>query len=706
MPTASRNPIPARARCCVLAVALAGSGVAGGQETPPEEGGGDGTRLFAKDREAPLDRTVPVLPIARIDTPPVIDGRIDDPVWEGAPLITDLRQVEPVEGADPSEATEIRILFDERHLYVAFRCFDREPDRIVATRMRRDISLEPDDRVSFVIDTFFDRRNAFFFEMNPAGAKGDALIEDNDRFRRDWDGIWYGKASIDEAGWVAEFAIPFQTISFDPRSTRWGFNASRVIRRRNESLRWSGISQNKSFTSIADAGVIEGLGDLKQGLGLDIKPFGVATFKRDSERSRSGIDLDAGVDFFYKLTPSLTLALTVNTDFAETEVDERRVNLTRFPLFFPEKRDFFLQDAGIFNFGGIGRNPLPFFSRRIGLDSGGETVDILAGVKLTGRIDNLNLGLLNVQMQHDDDLGNKNYFVGRASVNVWEESTLGTIFTYGDPQTEDENLLAGLDFNFRNSTWNGDKVVDGHAWVQASDSTDVDGLPTAYGAKLGYPNDRVDWELGYTEIPEEFNAALGFVPRRGIREYFANWRYRWRPENDFIRTIDTGVRAFYVTDLDDDVESRTLSYKYDRYSATVRTSSGRPISGRFTFRGGDFFTGTRYDYVSSIAWRPSRHFEFGGEFELNDVNLDEGDFIVRVIRARMNFYFTPDVSWSNFIQFDNVSDVLGINSRFRWIVEPGSEVFVVLNQAYDRDGSSLRVTNSELTTKVGWTFRF
>ncbi|MBT8486900.1 MAG: carbohydrate binding family 9 domain-containing protein [Phycisphaerales bacterium] len=689
----------------------------------------------------------PRVPIARASNPPVIDGRLDDAVWASAAVITDFRQVDPVEFAEPSERTEVRLLMDADALYVAFRCHDRDPGAIIGTRMKRDASLGPDDRVSFIIDPYDDQRNGFFFEMNPAGARGDALIEENSRFIKNWDGIWYGRASIDDGGWVAEMAIPFKTISFNPDATEWRFNASRFIRRRNESIEWASPARDTSFNSFADAGILEGIRDLNQGVGLDIKPFGVVTVKRDHDENRGGIDIDGGLDAFYKLTPAMTLSLTVNTDFAETEVDERRINLTRFPLFFPEKRDFFLQDTGIFDFGGIRRNPLPFFSRRIGRGRDGAPADILAGIKLTGRAENLNLGLLDVQMQHDDELGNKNLFVGRASVDVLEQSTFGGIFTYGDPQAGDDNWIGGVDFNYRTSDYAGDKTIDGNAFVLVSGGAGPQDQATSFGGRIGYPNDRVDWRVGFTQIDSDYTAPLGFVPRPGIREYFGNWRYRWRPENSWIRSIDTGVNGFFVTDLDDEVESRSLDFdlltvrsqlgdrlsfqvererevldepfeiregivipvadhRFDRFGVELSTSSGRPVDFEVSYEGGDFFNGTRDDYQVELSWRPSRHLELGGEFEMNDVDLPGGSFITRIIRSRVDVYFTPDVTWSTFVQFDNVSDSIGINSRLRWIIEPGNELFVVLNQAVGRFDDRFRVTDTAVTTKLGWTFRY
>jgi len=685
--------------------------------------------------------------MTRTDEPPVINGRLDDPQWDNATVLDRFRQVEPVENAEPSERTEIRLLYDSNALYVAVRCFDREPDKIVAKQMQRDGDLRSDERIRILVDTFFDRRNGFFFEMNPNGARVDALIENNDNVRFDWDGIWFGDATIDDKGWTAEFAIPYKTLNFDPDQDRWSFNAARFIRRRNEWIRWTSISQNKPFQSVADAGVLTGLENLEQGAGIDFKPFGITGVTHENEPEETSFDFDAGFDLFYKITPSLTFVGTVNTDFAETEVDERRVNLTRFPLFFPEKRDFFLQDAGIFEFGGINRNPLPFFSRRIGLGPDRQPLDILAGVKLTGRIDRWNIGLLDVQMDDVDDLGRKNLFVGRVSANVLNESNIGGIITVGDPQTPEENILGGLDFNYRNSTFNGDKVVEGNLWYQQSDSSDASGEQNAFGVKLRYPNDRINWSTGFTRIDDQFNAALGFVPRRGIHEFFANWRYRWRPNNDFIRRIDAGIGTFVITDLNNNIESRDLNldlitveteaddeirfgvtrerevltdmfeifdnvvipvgdYKWDRYRVDFSTSTGRPISVDFAFEDGGFFTGSRTDYEAGIEWRVSKHLFLGAEYELNDVELDEGDFDTRIARLRANIFFTPDLSWTTFAQWDNVSDRLGINSRVRWIVQPGNELFFVLNQSYTGEDLRFTVDETEFTTKVKWTFRF
>ena len=697
--------------------------------------------------DTPITPDLPV-PVVHAATPPKIDGVLDDAVWDSANAIEDLAQVEPIEGAPPSQATTIRLLVDNDNLYVGVWCHDTDPSGIITTTMARDASHGADDNVSFVIDTFLDRRNAYLFSINPSGSKLDALIEDSVRTRTDWDGIWVGRATMNDQGWAAEFAIPLKTVSFAPGGDQWGFNVSRVIRRNQEVVRWRAAQQNKSIRSMGDAGTIEGLGDLDGGAGIDVVPYGRLRWS-DEDGDRDGWDAKAGGELFWRFSPSTTLAFTVNTDFAETEVDERQINLTRFPLFFPEKREFFLREAGIFNFGGIRRNPLPFNSRRIGIGPDRKEREILAGVRLTGRQGGVNYGLLNIQMKEDDELGRKNLAAGRVVLNVLEESNVGLIATAGDPTQRGTNYLVGSDFNYRSTTFNGSNILEGHAWVQQTwtDNDERDDSGNAYGLRLGYPNDRVDWELGAAHIDAEYDPALGFSSRRGIREYFGNWRYRWRPEGYF-RTIDTGFRGFLVTNTDNDVESRDLSlqflslrndagddleftveldrevlddsfeiqegvtvpvgdYETERFEVEFDTSSSRPVSAGFTFSTGGFLSGDRVDTGGNVEWRVSPNLFFSAEYEQNDVDLPEGDFITRVARGRVNVYFTPDVSWTNYIQYDNVSDSIGVNSRIRWIMQPGNEVFLVLNQGLIvEDDGRLTTDVTEVTTKLKWTFRF
>lgn len=683
----------------------------------------------------------------RAATPPVIDGVLNDEVWSTAAMFNNFTQVEPIEGAPPGERTEVRVLFDADNLYLAIRCYDSEPDRIVARQMARDSELNSDDFVTIVIDTFRDRRTGYLFQVSAAGAKVDGLLEPG-RQRNDWDGLWMAKVSRDEGGWSVEMAIPAKSVSFDPSGTAWGLNIGRLIRKNRELVRWSGPKQNVRLSDVAAAGVVEGLEGLDQGWGLTLKPYVSTRVDLDT----GGVEIKPGGDIFYKLSPSTTLAVTVNTDFAEAEVDDRRVNLTRFPLFFPEKRAFFLQDQQQFSFGGVVQSPLPFYSRRIGLVRG-EQRDILAGIKITGREEAVTFGLLNVQMYDDAQLGSKNLTVGRVAVNILEESSVGLVFTHGDPSSTGDNTLGGADLNLRTSKLPGGRVLEGRLWVQGSHQTDgplgdgQDASDTAVGGRVSMPNDDLNFSMFVARIGEDYRPALGFVSRTGVYEYQGNARYRWRP-NGPIRRIDFGVDLELFTDLDGDLESQSIElpnfaiensrgdglegeithnrenltepfeisrgviipvgeYAFPRFQISGYTAPARLISARARFETGDFYDGRRDDYFGSIEVRPSASLLFSGEYELNDIKLPYGDFIVRVFRGRATFQFSPELAWTNTVQYDNVSDNVGINSKIRWEYQPGSDLFVVFNQGYRFDeNQDFTPTDSSLTIKVGATIRF
>ncbi len=309
--------------------------------------------------------------LVRTDTAPVIDGVLDEPVWSEGVLLEPMIQTLPIEGDPPTEHTEIRLLYDRDFLYLGIRMYDSDPGALIAKQMVHDADMTSDDRINLSFDTFNDHRNAYFFQINPAGTRSDALIENNRTFRRDWNGIWYAESSVDDEGWSAEFAIPFKTVSFDARAGTWGFEAERQIRRKNEVGRWANPSKNRTVVDVAGIGTLTGLGEV-DGTGIDIVPNGSLRYTWDRKRQADGTSTDTdllanpGAEVYYKFHPSMTAALAVNTDFIEAPVDDRRTELTRFPPFFPERRDFFLQDAGVFEFGNIKANGFPYFSRRVG----------------------------------------------------------------------------------------------------------------------------------------------------------------------------------------------------------------------------------------------------------------------------------------------------------------------------------------------------
>lgn len=687
----------------------------------------------------------------RTDAVPVVDGRLDEALWDNAAVIDGFTQVDPREGEAPTERTVVRVAYGRDALYVGIRAFDRRPEGILVKELRRDEPQGDSDWVAIVLDTFFDRRNGFYFQINAGGARRDGLVEDQSQIRFDWDGIWDGRAVRDEHGWSAEIAIPFKTVSFDPGGSRWGFNVERFIRRKNETIRWQAAKQDRSLIAMQHAGVLRGLHGREQGLGLDVKPS-LTLSRADGPRAvDEGFDAEPALDIFYKPHPSLTAALTLNTDFAQTEVDERRVNLTRFPLFFPEKRAFFLQDAGIFNFGGLSRSPLPFFSRRIGIGPGGEEQDILAGLKVTGRTDRLNYGLLNVQMADDPVLGSKNLTVARVRANVLEESTVGFIATRGDPTTTGDNRLVGADFSYRNSEDFGDATVSGSAWIEhtASSGASVVGDgddELAFGTKFSYASDTWAANGALERIGEDLNPALGFVRRRGVRQYFGQLRRRWRFDGP-VERLDLSSNAQVVTNLDGDLESLEFaplqitlenpegdaaalqfehrredlfepfeiregvvipagSFDWRRGRFELATSEGRALRAVARLEHGGFFAGDRWDVMTRLEWRFSEHLFASTEFERNHVDLPQGEFTTDIARARLDIAFTPDLSWTNLVQYDNVSRVLGSSSRLRWIVQPGNDVFLVVRQNFRDTGERFDRLRTDVAAKAGWTFRF
>jgi hypothetical protein len=728
--------------------------------------------LLATALSASAADTPPRVEIVWTDTPPEIDGQLDEAVWQQAAVVTEFTQATPVPGTEPSQRTEVRFLTDRENLYIGVWCFDDDPESIVANRMLRDGFLFFDDRFQVVIDTFHDRQNGYSFEVNPVGGRRDVLLEGK-AFAIPWDTIWYARTHIDGKGWYAEIAIPYQSINFDPELDTWGLNLSRGVRRNNEEMRWADPVPQRFAADLGQAGLLTGMKGVGSGLGLDIVPSLSLGYENGTlrdlskppvERKIDDFEAKPSGDVFYKLLPSLTATLTANTNFGETEADDRRLNFSRFAIAFPEKRDFFLQDALIFEFAeltddftGLPSNAQPFHSRRIGIAQPDPAVlqfvpgEILFGGKMTGRVEGVKLGVLHTLV---DDLGSvdrQHLTVGRAALNVLEESTLGVIVTHGDPDGRIDNTLAGADFVYRNSSFRGTKSLTGRAWFQQSFSSGSSNNEFAYAAGIAYPNDRINWKLDYVEIGQNYNPALGFVNRTGIRRYDGSFRYRVRGPG-YIRTRDVELLGTLVTDRHDRVESgaaqiipfrfenqyaglvelvyqhtferpladftlpdgvlvRARSHHFEEAAIKLTGSRNWPLTGDFQIAGGEYFNGTRLIVIPEAEWRPSEHFLFKGRYELRETWLRDPLLggqrgRTHVFRGQLAVFFTPDISWSTLVQYDSVSDSIGVNSILRWIVEDGREIFVVLNQGVDIIDGDWRAGVTQPLVKVAWTFRF
>src|SRR5438094_8293611 len=678
-----------------------------------------------------------------------LDGRLDEPAWQRAPPIGVLRQREPVENNEPSEDTVVRVLYNDDALYIGVVSHDRSPREIVSTQLTRDANLVVDDRITVILDPFFDHRNGFFFQVNPAGARADGQVSNNsETLSSDWDGIWNAAARISEEGWIAEIEIPFKTLRFKPGQSVWGFNVERQIKRRQETDRWAAPRQNIWIGNLAEAGRLEGLDGIRQGRGLDVRPY------LSGEEGTSGGELTGGVDIFQNITPNLNTAVTVNTDFAESEADIRQVNLTRFPLFFPEKRTFFLEGAGVFDIAGLAGETdlIPFFTRRIGLHgdeiTGGE-VPIGVGAKIVGRQSDYNIGLLDVETRDlpDASLRRQNMLAARVSRNLFEQSWIGAVVTNGNPDGAGHNNLLGADARFATSKFHGDQNVVLDLFAQRTDDRTV-GRDYAAGFGLSYPNDRWDVFLNWKQIGENFQPALGFVPRVGIRKTIARVAFQPRPKRWGIRQFFFALEPEYITNLGNRLDNWRLfmapfnvrtesgehlewnvipefehldvpfeiypgvilppaSYQWHKYRAEANTATKRRWVIDATYWWGGFYDGTRKQTGLGLTLKPNAHLSIAVRADRNDVVLREGRFYTQVVTARADYNFTPNVSWQNLQQYDNESRLLSFQSRFRWILRPGNDLFFVVNRGWVKTfDDRFESTFDRVSSKLQYTLRF
>jgi hypothetical protein len=667
-----------------------------------------------------------------------VDGVLDEGEWLRSTPIGPLLQRDPVEGSAASEATEVRVAFDRDNLYFGITCGDGTPSGIVATQLGRDANLDVDDWVMVVLDPFYDQRNGFLFSVNPVGARADGQISNNaPEPSLEWDGIWDARVRITPEGWVAEIAIPFKTLRFKPGQATWGLNVERQIKRRQEHDRWASARNDIWVTNLAAAGRLSGLEGAQQGRGLDIRPY-VSGGEQNSDGTAK-----AGLDVVKSLTPNLTASLTVNTDFAETEVDARQVNLTRFPLFFPEKRTFFLEGAGVYDVAGLsgarGEGPppdlLPFHSRTIGLYRGQE-IPILAGGKLYGRQSGFNVGALDVLTRGTSvsggELASQNLLALRLSRNLFEQSWIGVIATRGDPSGAGDNTLLGVDARLATSRFRGGQNLSLDLFALRTDDTASARTAYAYGLRVEYPNDLWNASLGFKEIGEGLRPALGFVPRTGIRKVDGGVAFQPRPGRFGVRQVSLGARPQLVTNLAGRTESWDVftslpeiqlesgehlafnwvpaherleepfeiqpgvvvppgSYSWSRYQAEVSSATKRAWVVEAALWWGGFYGGSLRQVEAELTLKPSTHVALALQMERNDARLPQGDFVAQVFSARLDYNASPNITWSNLVQYDSDSRILGFQSRFRWILRPGNDLFLVVSRGWYRrfDGDYL-----------------
>ena len=700
---------------------------------------------------------------------PVIDGQLNEADWTQATLIDDFYQIIPFEYSEPSEPMEIHIYYGDDALYIGARMHDSAAEEINANVLRQGAMVWGDDFISINLHPFNDKRTGYRFLVNPNAIRMESLFYETTGTDWNWNGIWHGATSRDEAGWTAEIEIPFKTLSFDPSSDTWGINFQRNIGRNDERIGWF---SRDSIQNPSIAGEVTGFEDLQVGRGLDIVPSLTLKTNKDYNPSSNNSSTEPSLDLFYKITPAFNAALTLNTDFSATEVDDRQVELTRFSLFFPEKRTFFLRDSDMFRYARIGgrvrggltgtstispsnlENGRPYFSRRIGLSANGQPVDLNAGTKLSGRIGRWNVGALAIQQEQYGDINASDILVTRLSTNVLAESAVGVIATSGDPRSNLNNTLVGFDFLYNNTRLANNRSLQGEAWYQESNTEGVEEDQRAYGLRLTSPN-RLGWRggVGVKQIEENFSPALGYVSRSGIRDHTLETGYGLRVSHPFFRTLYFGMDAERINLIKGDLQTQVLTLRafefeshtrdqgylrihqtkealinpyeiwaqgtnkvviptgdYSFNEAEIRFQSGqaREIWGTLGYRSGEFYSGNRQQKTAGIGWRPSMHFQLTLNYTVNDVQLPYGDFDTELLQLRNDIIFSSTMSWSTLLQYDNLTDTVGINTRLHWIPKAGQEGIIVLNHnLQDLElNNRFKSTLADLAIKFNYTFRF
>lgn len=684
----------------------------------------------------------------RITDPIKIDGSLTEPLWQKAMHISNFTQRELNVGQPATERTEVAILYDDKNLYIGVWCYDSRPDKIIAQGMQYDFDYEKDDNFKVVLDTYNDKRNGYLFITNPNAARFDALIQDNgQQVNESWNGVWDVKTQINAEGWSAEFRIPFSTLKFKTQKELiWGVNFERVIRRKREQDFWQGWSRDSNIEQISRAGKLLGLHGISHTTLVELKPYALAGIEQSTESSLQTVT-NMGADLNYLITPTMKLNLTANTDFAQVESDRMQVNLTRFSLFYPEKREFFLEGSSYFDFG-LGRRIRPFYSRRIGLAPDRSKIPIIGGVRLLGKTGPTTLGGMSIQTAKKDSIPSTNYSVLRWKQDIWDQSNIGLIGV-AKLQPNHQNVVYGTDFLYSTTGFLKNKTLAiGGAVAQSytSDSTHKFGL--AHRLFLDFPNDFVDFSTIWDRSSAHFNPETGYLQRKNYQMFNADLRIKPRPKFlpfiqrlvfkpfDFNYYIDDQTHALqslwsefrplgFITksgeffeanyqrraenltepfEIHDGVVLPPKEYWFSRYELQFGTFRGRPLHAFLFYQWGDYYSGKRVEWFIRSVAKFNRHVSVSYNYARNIIDLPEGHFTVNEFGSRLDVAVSPDLYGSLFAQWNSEENLILLNFRMNWIPKLGSNFFFVVNQSIDTQGHTLKLTNTTVMSKLVWRF--
>ena len=688
-----------------------------------------------------------ILTAGRVESQIVIDGILDEREWSLVEPATDFIQNKPNMGEAATERTEVRLLYDDEYLYLGIYCFDSAGrEGITVTDISRDYGVPDNDHLGVIFDTFDDDRTGLAFGTNPVGAKRDVQVtQDGERANVNWNTIWDVKTQITDSGWQVEMAIPFRSLRFrDSQQQVWGINFDRRIRRKNESSHWSPIPRPYRLGRVSLAGELEGIDGIGQGRNFYIKPYLSAPVVR---LEQDDVDFlpDVGLDIKYGVTPGLTLDLTVNTDFSQVEADVQQINLTRFPLFFPEKREFFLENATVFRVKRAGsgfrsdNDLIAFFSRRIGL-SEGQVVPILGGARLTGAAGPYRLGFLSIQTDEFDTTPSTNFSVVRVRRDIFQNSDIGGIFINKDEKGDHYNRTYGVDTN-----WQFFRYLEAASLLIRTDTPGLQGKDKAYHAVVGWRDPFLEMEAEHLSIEDNFNPEVGFVPRAGIRKSKGQFTAKPRPGEaiPWIRQFRPSLGIEYITNQENVLESRdfdqifsidfqdgslfwvTHRFRFERldepflirpnqtipvgdywfreFNTNYSSDQSRMFSGSLFFQTGEFFDGHKNTTRAGFGFKPGYHFGSSIAWNREDVELPSGDFTTHLVIVRWDYSFNTRMFLDGLIQYNSTVNEIASNIRFNFIYKPLSDIFLVYNERRAKTGE---VIERALIAKLTYVFDF
>ena len=679
-----------------------------------------------------------------------LDGKLDESAWRIATRISKFTQRELDFGKPATERTEVAVLYDKLAIYIGVWCYQENPKQIRAKYMQRDFAYNEDDNFQIALSPYSDRRNGYLFIINPNGARADLLISENDQGNEDWNGVWDARTTITEEGWFAEIEIPFNSLQFkDDSLYNWSINFERDIQYKNEQVLWKGWSRDCSIFCLVNAGSLSGLRNISYAKPFELKPYLLGGFDKTSGQSTT-FPGKLGGDLNVNLSPSLKLNVTANTDFAQVEVDRIAVNLTRFNLYYPEKREFFLEAYQNYQFN-IGGNNEIFYTRQIGLENFRQ-VPIIAGARLFGKIGSNNIGILNIETGSSDSVPATNNTVFRYKKDIGRQSYIGGIFT-SKINGNISNQVAGIDGAYSTSRFLKNKnLVVGALASKSFDKNSTREGTNAWRIYVDYPNDLIDHFIGIGSIQQKFNPDLGFLERKNFDNL--TWHFyfspRWLTSWGFKRLIfEPWSLSLYDTHTTGELESFNnesklfgfitkggeqfiygLQQEFERLDQPFVFSTNLTIPiGKYwmhrqeiqagTFQGrrvwvnclyvwGDYYSGTIKIFTGSLGINANKHFNLRTDYTYNDIKTLWGDIATNELAEYVNFAFNPRLDLSVFVQWNSLNELLFGNCRLHWIPKIGADLYVVYNRGYDKlqPFNFPEPANSSGAVKLVWRFTF